>query len=74
MLSNAEIHQKTDNMHFFEFSLEELTAAGFALKNVSLDLHASNFENNIETEYEHKFASLGQPIYRLEAYLPSEDL
>ena len=31
-------------------------------------------ENNIETEYEHKFSSLGQPIYRLEAYLPDEVL
>ena len=29
----------------------------------------SGFEDNIETEYEHKFASLGLPIYRLEAYL-----
>lgn len=65
----AEIHQKTDNMHFFEFSIEHLTSSGFALKNVSLDLHNSDFEGNIETEYEHKFASLGQPIYRLEAYL-----
>lgn len=71
MLPDAEIHQKTDNMHFFEFSLEELTAAGFALKNISLDLHASGFEDNIVTEYEHKFASLDQPIYRLEAYLPN---
>ena len=70
MKPRAEIHQKTDNMHFFEFSLEEFTAAGFALKNISLDLHASGFEGNIETEYEHKFAALGQPIYRLEAYLP----
>lgn len=68
MKNGAEIHQKTDNMHFFEFSLEQLSQSGFALKNVSLDLHNSGFEGNIETEYEHKFASLGQPIYRLEAY------
>lgn len=67
----AEIHQKTDNMHFFEFSLEEFTAAGFALKNISLDLHTSDFEGNIETEYERKFVSLGMPIYRAEAYLPN---
>ncbi len=64
----AEIHQKTDNMHFFEYSIEQLTGYGFSLKNVSLDLHNSEFEGNIETEYEHKFASLGMPIYRLEAY------
>lgn len=69
MKNGAEIHQKTDNMNFFEFSLESFSQNGFALKNVSLDLHKSGFENNIETEYEHKFASQGFPIYRLEAYI-----
>ena len=65
---NAEIHQKTDNRAFFEYSIEKLTGFGFALKNVSLDLHASDFAGNIVTEYEKRFADLGQPIYRLEAY------
>ena len=65
----AEIHQKTDNMLFFEYSLEQLSRFGFKLKNISLDLHSSDFEGNIETEYESRFSSLGQPIYRLEAYL-----
>ncbi len=65
----AEIHQKTDNMHFFEYSIEQLSDFGFSIKNVSLDLHNSEFEGNIETEYEQKFSSLGLPIYRLEAYL-----
>ncbi len=65
----AEIHQKTDNMHFFEYSIEQLTSFGFKLKNISLDLHNSGFEGNIETEYEHRFSSQGFPIYRLEAYL-----
>mgnify|MGYP004472139187 FL=1 len=65
----GEIHQKTDNMHFFEFSVEQLSQNGFGLKNISLDLHNSGFEGNIETEYENKFASLGQPIYRLEAFI-----
>ena len=64
----AEIHQKTDNMHFFEYSIEQFTAAGYKLKNVSLDLHRSGFEGNIVTEYENRFASMGMPIYRLEAY------
>lgn len=71
--NGAEIHQKTDNMHFFEFSIEQFCLGGFKLKNVSLDLHASDFEGNIETEYEHRFASLGQPIYRLEAYSENYD-
>lgn len=64
----AEIHQKTDNMHFFEYSLEQYSLAGCKLKNVSLDLHNSDFEGNIVTEYEYKFSSQGFPIYRLEAY------
>ena len=63
----AEIHQKTDNMHFFEFSIEQFSRCGFPLKNVSLDLHNSGFEGNIMTEYEKRFTDLGQPIYRLEA-------
>lgn len=69
MCDGAEIHQKTDNMHFFEFSIEQFSSCGFALKNVSLDLHNSGFEGNIVTEYESKFIALGQPIYRLEAYV-----
>ena len=65
--NGAEIHQKTDNMHFFEFSIENYTEVGYRLKNVSLDLHASDFEGNIITEYEQRFLDLGQPIYRLKA-------
>ena len=65
----AEIHQKTDNMQLFEFSIEQLSSNGFALKNVTLDLHNSGFEGNIVTEYEARFLALGQPIYRLEAYI-----
>lgn len=65
---DAEIHFKTDNRGLFEFSIEQLSGGGFLLKNISLDLHASDFEGNIVTEYEQKFSSLGFPIYRLEAY------
>ena len=65
----AVICQKTDNMHFFEFSIESFSQCGFKLSNVSLDLHNSGIEDNIVTEYEQKFASQGFPIYRLEARL-----
>ena len=67
--ASGEIHQKTDNMGFFEYSLEQFSLAGYKLKNISLDLHNSGFENNIETEYEKKFSEQGFRIYRLEAYL-----
>lgn len=69
MCAGANIEQKTDNMHFFEFSIEQLTAAGYKLKNVSLDLHNSDYDQNIVTEYESRFVSEGLPIYRLEAYI-----
>ena len=69
MKKGAEIHQKTDNKGLFEFSIEQLSEFGFKLKNVSLDLHNSDFEGNIVTEYEAKFVAEGLPIHRLEAYL-----
>ncbi len=63
----AEIHFKTDNKNLFEFSLNEFCDDDWKLKNISLDLHNSSFQNNIMTEYETKFSALGMPIYRLEA-------
>lgn len=65
---NGEIFFKTDNKGLFEFSLNEIVDKGWRLHNISLDLHNSNFEGNIKTEYEEKFSSIGMPIYRLEAY------
>ncbi len=67
MNSDAVIFQKTDNMHFFEFSIESFSQNGFKLSNISLDLHNSAFEGNIVTEYEKRFSEQGFPIYRLEA-------
>ena len=44
------------------------------MENISLDLHASDFEGNVVTEYEQRFVDLGQPIYRVEAvYLGWKD-
>ena len=37
------------------------------LKQVWLDLHDSDFEENVMTEYEEKFSNKGQVIYRVEA-------
>ena len=68
LTEKGEIHQKTDNMHFFEFSLEEYSEEDYKIINHSLDLHNSDFEGNIVTEYEKRFSDLGQPIYRVEAF------
>lgn len=57
------IFQKTDNREFFEYSLINYTANGFYIEDISLDLHKSNIEDNVMTEYEEKFVNLGLPIY-----------
>lgn len=65
----GEIHFKTDNQKFFEFSLNSFADAGFRLRNITFDLHQSDVTDNIMTEYEEKFAQQGMPIYRCEAVL-----
>ena len=61
-----KIMMKTDNTGLFEYSLESLSQYGYIIEKVSLDLHNSDIENNIETEYEKKFSSKGNNIYYLE--------
>ena len=63
----GEIHFKTDNRGLFEYSLASFSQYGMVLKQVWLDLHASDYEGNVMTEYEEKFSDKGQVIYRVEA-------
>ena len=63
------IAQKTDSQGFFEYSLESFSQNGFLLSEISLDLHKSDFEDNIVTEYEERFVNQGLPIYRVVAKL-----
>lgn len=63
----GEIHFKTDNRGLFEYSLSSFSKYGMTLEKVWLDLHASDYPDNIMTEYEEKFSQKGQPIYRVEA-------
>ncbi|CAM2361165.1 tRNA (guanosine(46)-N7)-methyltransferase TrmB [Listeria seeligeri] len=63
----GEIHFKTDNRSLFEYSLVAFSEYNLLLTFVSLDLHNSDYEGNIKTEYEEKFSAKGFPIYRLEA-------
>ncbi len=67
LTKNGEIHFKTDNQGLFEYSLHSMSTYGMSLKNVSLDLHSSEMENNVMTEYEEKFSAKGMRIFRLEA-------
>lgn len=62
----GEILLKTDNAALFEFSLEELEAAGFTIVESTRDLYHSPYESgNIPTEYEQKFTARGVPIHYL---------
>lgn len=66
---------KTDNRGLFEYSLVSLNNYGMKFDFVSLDLHHSDSEiaaRNVETEYEHKFAEKGNPIYCLHASFVEE--
>ena len=59
------IIQKTDNRKLFEFSLISYVDYGYKINNLSLNLHEDKIDN-VETEYEKKFSSLGMPIYMIE--------
>jgi tRNA (guanine-N7-)-methyltransferase len=72
LVNNGEIHFKTDNQGLFEYSLVSFSEYGMLLKYVSLDLHNSEIEGNIMTEYEEKFASKGNRIYRCEVQFQAE--
>ncbi|UII55238.1 tRNA (guanosine(46)-N7)-methyltransferase TrmB [Cytobacillus spongiae] len=66
LVDQGEIHFKTDNQGLFESSLMSFSEYGLLLTFVSLDLHSSDFEGNIMTEYEEKFSAKGSRIYRSE--------
>lgn len=64
---DGEIHFKTDNQGLFEFSIESMSQFGMKLKNINLNLHDNEPDDNIKTEYEEKFSAKGFRINRLEA-------
>ena len=55
---------KTDNRPLFDFAVEELEPAGWQAQVITYDLHndAALMEENVMTEYEEKFSSVGNPI------------
>ena len=60
------IEFKTDNRGLFDFAVEELEPAGWKAEAVTYDLHNDEVMNkdNIMTEYEEKFSSQGNPIFK----------
>ena len=55
--------QKTDNRKLFEYSLISYVENGYKIDEISLDLYKDDIKDNIATEYEKRFVSLGQNIY-----------
>jgi len=63
---NGFVEFKTDNTDLFMFSLEEVPESKFSMVAKTMDLHNDPLmnEGNIMTEYEEKFSSKGNPIYK----------
>lgn len=66
LTKEGNLEFKTDNKDLFMFALEELEPAGWNLDKVTYDLHHDDamMEGNVMTEYEEKFSSMGNPIYK----------
>lgn len=58
------IEFKTDNQALFDWSVEEVPYGGFAIQQITYDLHNDPVMNigNIMTEYEERFSSKGNTI------------
>lgn len=63
---NFHIIQKTDNRNLFEYSVMSFNINGYKINDICLDLYDSNYPDNVPTEYEQKFNSLGKPIYMID--------
>ena len=70
LAQDGRIEFKTDNEDLFDFALEEIAPAGWQLEAATRDLHHDEtmFVGNMMTEYEEKFSSLGNPIYKYIIY------
>ncbi|WP_125153072.1 tRNA (guanosine(46)-N7)-methyltransferase TrmB [Clostridium rectalis] len=60
--SGSEIWFKTDDDQLFEDSITYFKESGFNIEYLTYDLHNSDFKNNIVTEYEEKFSTMGTKI------------
>lgn len=69
----GDVVVKTDNDGLYDFTLEELTGAGWTVTEQTRDLHASPLaEGNVMTEYEQAFSQKGKNINYVRAVAPSD--
>ena len=66
MKKDGNLEFKTDNRDLFDFAVEEVEPAGWKVDAITYDLHRDAVMNqgNVMTEYEEKFSSKGNPIYK----------
>lgn len=63
LCNGGAIEFKTDNDSLFEFTLEEVEAAGLSIEEMTRDLHQSLYDaKTVKTEYEEKFSAKGKSI------------
>lgn len=72
LIQGGEIWFKTDDTELFEESVEYFKSSSFSIEYLTYDLHNSDFNENIVTEYEGKFTSLGMKTMFLIARLKTE--
>ena len=67
LVPDGKVEFKTDNRGLFNFALEQREIAGWNLDGCTFDLHHDENmnEGNVMTEYEEKFSSMGNPIYKM---------
>lgn len=62
------IEFKTDNRKLFEYAIKTFNEEQYKIEEISLNLYEDDTPDNIPTEYETKFNSLGFPIYKIKVY------
>ena len=63
---DGTVEFKTDNQGLFSYSLKSIPESGWQIRYSTRDLHHTDMaQDNVMTEYEEKFSSLGNPICKL---------
>ena len=63
--NKCNIVMKTDNRKLFEYSIMSFNNYGYFIDLLSLDLYKDDLNGNVQTEYEKKFVSNGDKIYKI---------
>lgn len=69
---NGQIQQKSDNISFFEYSVEQFSQNGYICREFSADYRRNSHPEDAMTEYEERFMGFNQPIYRAVWSMPHD--